>query len=108
MNQNSISRYETEERQADYETFIAFADYFNVFIDYLLVKTDNPYLALKCVENIKRTNCYLVDKSSFFWWRWRELNPLPTRVGEAFYKFSFSLGTALGHTKNRAFLSRVY
>lgn len=37
MNQNSISRYETGERQADYETLIAFADYFKVSIDYLLL-----------------------------------------------------------------------
>lgn len=42
MNQNSISRYENLERQADYETLIKFADYFNVSIDYLLGRTDNP------------------------------------------------------------------
>ena len=42
MNQNSISRYETEEREADYNTLIAIADYFHVSIDYLLGRTDNP------------------------------------------------------------------
>ena len=42
MNQNSISRYETGEREADYATLIKFADYFNVSIDYLLERTDNP------------------------------------------------------------------
>jgi len=42
MNQNSISRYENGQRQADYDTLIAFADYFNVSIDYLLERTDNP------------------------------------------------------------------
>lgn len=42
MNQNSISRYETGAREADYKTLIAFADYFNVSIDYLLERTDNP------------------------------------------------------------------
>ncbi len=42
MNQNSISRYENGEREADYKTLIAFADYFNVSIDYLLERTDNP------------------------------------------------------------------
>ena len=36
MNQNTISRYETLERQADYDTLIKIADYFNVSIDYLL------------------------------------------------------------------------
>ena len=42
MNQNSISRYESGVREADYATLIAFADYFNVSIDYLLERTDNP------------------------------------------------------------------
>ena len=42
MNQNSISRYENGEREADYETLIALADYFNVSVDYLLGRTDNP------------------------------------------------------------------
>ena len=42
MNQNSISRYETGEREADYATLIRIADYFNVSIDYLLGRTDNP------------------------------------------------------------------
>ena len=40
MNQNSISRYETGEREADYETLIKFADYFNVSLDYLLGRTN--------------------------------------------------------------------
>lgn len=42
INQNSISRYETGEREADYATLIRLADYFNVSIDYLLNRTDNP------------------------------------------------------------------
>ena len=41
MNQNSISRYEKLEREADYETLIKFADYFNVSLDYLLGRTDS-------------------------------------------------------------------
>ena len=40
MNQNSISRYENCEREADYETLIKFADYFDVSLDYLLGRTD--------------------------------------------------------------------
>ncbi|MBR1975421.1 MAG: helix-turn-helix transcriptional regulator [Clostridia bacterium] len=44
MNQNSISRYENGEREADYATLIRFADYFNVSIDYLLERTDNPIM----------------------------------------------------------------
>lgn len=42
MSQNTISRYETGAREAGYETLIAFADYFNVSVDYLLGRTDNP------------------------------------------------------------------
>lgn len=42
MNQNSISRYENGEREADYATLIKFAEYFDVSIDYLLDRTDNP------------------------------------------------------------------
>lgn len=40
-NQNTISRYETGEREADYNMLIKLADYFNVSIDYLLERTDN-------------------------------------------------------------------
>ncbi len=40
MNQNTISRYETMEREADYQTLIRIADYFDVSLDYLLGRTD--------------------------------------------------------------------
>lgn len=40
MNQNTISRYETMEREADYQTLISFADYFDVSLDYLLGRTE--------------------------------------------------------------------
>ncbi len=44
MNQNSISRYESGAREADYATLIKLGDYFNVSIDYLLERTDNPQM----------------------------------------------------------------
>lgn len=40
MNQNTISRYENLEREADYNTLIKFADYFSVSLDYLLGRSD--------------------------------------------------------------------
>ena len=40
INQNTVSRYENLEREADYETLIKFADYFGVSLDYLLGRTD--------------------------------------------------------------------
>lgn len=42
INQNSISRYESGVREADYHTLIKLADYFQVSVDYLLERTDNP------------------------------------------------------------------
>lgn len=42
INQNSISRYETGEREADYATLIRLADYFDVSLDYLLGRSNNP------------------------------------------------------------------
>ena len=40
--QNTISQYERKIREADYEMLIKIADYFEVSIDYLLERTDNP------------------------------------------------------------------
>ncbi len=42
MSQNTVSQYETGSREASYDTLIAIADYFDVSIDYLLCRTDNP------------------------------------------------------------------
>ena len=41
-NQNTISRYETGEREPGITELIKFADYFNVSVDYLLERTNNP------------------------------------------------------------------
>ena len=41
LNQNTISRYENCQREADYQTLIMFADYFDVSIDYLIGRKDN-------------------------------------------------------------------
>ena len=40
--QNTISRYETGEREPGIDELIKIADYFNVSLDYLLERTDNP------------------------------------------------------------------
>lgn len=42
MNQNTISRYENGEREAGYRELILLADYFNVSLDYLLGRSENP------------------------------------------------------------------
>lgn len=40
MNQNTISRYETGEREPGVTELILLADYFDVSIDYLVGRTD--------------------------------------------------------------------
>lgn len=44
INQNTVSRYETGAYEADYGMLIKLADYFDVSIDYLLGRTDDPRL----------------------------------------------------------------
>lgn len=41
-NQNTISRYETGEREPGIVELIKIADYFNISVDFLLERTDNP------------------------------------------------------------------
>ena len=45
ISQNTVSRYENGIREADYDMLITLADYFNVSVDYLLGRTDNPEIA---------------------------------------------------------------
>ena len=40
--QNTISRYETGEREPGINELIKIADYFNVSVDYLIGRTENP------------------------------------------------------------------
>ena len=40
--QNTISRYETGEHEPGITELIKIADYFNVSVDYLIERTDNP------------------------------------------------------------------
>ena len=42
MHRSVYRRYESGEREADYQTLIRLADYFNVSVDYLLERTENP------------------------------------------------------------------
>lgn len=53
MSQNSISRYESGVREADYKTLLAIADYFNVSLDYLFGRTDNPKMNTE-IKNVRR------------------------------------------------------
>ncbi len=42
VSQNTISRYENGVHEPDIATLIKLADYFNISVDYLLERTDNP------------------------------------------------------------------
>ena len=42
MSQNTISRYETGEREPGINELIKIANYFNVSVDYLIGRTENP------------------------------------------------------------------
>ncbi len=42
MSQNTISRYETGEREPGINELIKICDYFDISIDYLLERTENP------------------------------------------------------------------
>ena len=44
LSQNTISRYETGEREPGIAELIMIADYFQVSVDYLIGRTDNPKL----------------------------------------------------------------
>ena len=68
MNQNSISRYENGEREADYATLIKFADYFNVSLDYMVGRTDIKEM----VEKTKMSD--LTDKETLLIKLFRTLN----------------------------------
>ena len=59
-NQNSISRYETGERECDYATLILFADYFDVSIDYLLGRIDNRTFLKIDYSRVMRIVCFLL------------------------------------------------
>ena len=43
-NQNTISRYESGQREPGLTELVKIADYFDVSVDYLLERTDNPRL----------------------------------------------------------------
>ncbi len=40
--QNTISRYETGEREPGIDDLIKLADYFHISVDYLIGRTENP------------------------------------------------------------------
>lgn len=46
LTQNTVSRYETGEREPGIAELVRIADYFHISVDYLLERTDNPEMNL--------------------------------------------------------------
>ena len=46
LTQNTVSRYETGEREPGIAELVRIADYFHISVDYLLERTDNPDMNL--------------------------------------------------------------
>lgn len=46
LTQNTVSRYETGEREPGIAELVRLADYFHISVDYLLERTDNPEMNL--------------------------------------------------------------
>ena len=46
LTQNTVSRYETGEREPGIAELVRIADYFHISVDYLLERTDTPEMNL--------------------------------------------------------------
>ena len=46
LTQNTVSRYETGEREPGIAELVRIADYFHISVDYLLERTDKPEMNL--------------------------------------------------------------
>lgn len=57
---NNISQYETGKREPDLDTLNKIADFFNVSVDYLLGRTENP---TGMILTNKELNKYLPDEA---------------------------------------------
>lgn len=55
ISRSTLAGYEAENKQPDYETLKIIADHFNVSIDYLLGRTDNPLLSEKKKDETAKT-----------------------------------------------------
>lgn len=65
MSQNTISRYESGEREPGIAELIRIADYFRVSIDYLVGRTDDPVMHLYKKGGLRRSPPFSM---SFYRW----------------------------------------
>ncbi|MCS7463906.1 helix-turn-helix domain-containing protein [Paenibacillus doosanensis] len=65
----SLSHYENNRREPDYETIVSIANLFNVSIDYLIGRTDDPHIVLdedvrEFVDSLELSNEKILEKFS--------------------------------------------
>lgn len=65
VSQNTYSQYETGVISLTAEVLIKLADYYNVSVDYLLDRTDNPQMPAKKNDNNLFTFCFLKQSLIF-------------------------------------------
>ena len=66
----SLSHYETNRREPDYDTLEKIADFFNVSVDYLLGRTERPEVVLdddirEFVASLELSDEKILDKFTF-------------------------------------------
>ncbi|PYI57206.1 helix-turn-helix domain-containing protein [Paenibacillus flagellatus] len=65
----SLSHYETNRREPDYETLNKIANFFDISLDYLLGRTENPHVILdnevrEFVDSLELSDESILDKFS--------------------------------------------
>lgn len=88
----AYTAYERGLRSPDYEILESLADYFDVSVDYLLGRTDNPsphhheFNPMKEIN--KLLNKYEIDQSGFFdIEKWKAMGPDEIRELESYFEF---------------------
>lgn len=54
VSQSAIARYENNQTEATYEMLVWFADYYDVSLDFILCRTDNPQGVLYTCKTVEK------------------------------------------------------
>lgn len=88
----AYTAYERGLRTPDYDILVTLADYFNVSVDYLLGRTDNPNPPSKEFNPLDEINKLLkkydIDQSGFFDIdKWKAMGPEEIKQLEDYFEF---------------------
>jgi len=83
-NQSTLNRYENDQSEAPYRVLLWYADYFDVSMDYLYCRTDNPQGKLYDYQPdaLKKTISNKADFSQFIEACFEDGSPLNVRFKE--------------------------